>query len=267
MLIRILSAVFGIPLLIFIVYTGGMALTIAVTAVTIIAIKEFYDIFNKAGIFPFKLIGSITGAVIVFMTGMQGEKTVSIIPMLLITSTMVCFLVMVFKKSFRVVDLGITLLGIVYVSIFINVILMVYNLDKGPVFIWLVFIVAWFGDTAAYFSGLALGKHRLSPAISPKKSVEGAIGGLMGSITGSIIFGIIAQKWTGIDFNVLSYITIGLVGGFLSQLGDLTASIVKRFAGVKDFGNIIPGHGGIMDRFDSILFTTPVIYIYVKYFL
>lgn len=266
MLIRVLSAIIGIPLLVYIIYSGGMVLTAAVTIVALIGLKEFYDIFNNVWIYPFKIVGCLTGTAIVILTGIQGEKAAQIVPLLLILGTIICFTIMVFRKDFRIVDLGTTLLGIVYVSIFLSVILMIYNLEKGGILLWLVFVIAWSGDTIAYFTGLSVGKHKLSPAISPKKSVEGSIGGLIGSTVGAVMLGIAAQKWGGIEFNAVSYIAIGLSGGFFSQLGDLAASVVKRYAGVKDFGKLIPGHGGILDRFDSILFTAPIVYIYIKYF-
>ncbi len=266
MLIRILSAISGLPLLVYIVLTGGKVLLVSVMVVTLIALKEFYDIFDRTEIYPFKLTGTVTGTAIVFVSGIHGEQSYMFTLMLIIACTIVCFITMVAQKSFRIVDLAITLFGVIYISVFISVILMIYNLKHGPDLLWLVFIIAWLGDTVAYFSGLTFGRHKLSPAISPKKSIEGSIGGLVGSTAGAVLFGLLMHRWSGINFSPAAYTLVGVVGGLMSQLGDLSASIIKRFAGVKDFGNIIPGHGGILDRFDSILFTAPVVYIYIKYF-
>lgn len=266
MLTRILSAIVGIPLAIFILYKGGLLLTAAVAAVTLIGINEFYSVFKKLQIYPFKIVGSFASAAIVIFAGIY-KGTAQLIYTVIIASLITCFLIMIYKKKFRVIELGITLLGIVYVPLLLSLFLTIYSLYRGPVLIWLVFLIAWAGDTAAYFTGLAIGKHRLCPAISPKKSVEGAVGGLIGSILGCLLFGLAAERWAGINFNPVSYMLLGFIGGILAQAGDLSASIIKRFAGVKDFGNIIPGHGGILDRFDSILFVLPVVYFYVRYFI
>jgi len=144
--------------------------------------------------------------------------------------------------------------------------LMLYHLDNGRVFIWLVFVLAWFGDTLAYFIGITMGKHKLCPAISPKKSIEGSAAGFAGSISGSVMFGYAAWRLFGIDYKVVNMLLVGFAGGILAQLGDLTASLIKRHAGVKDYGSIMPGHGGVLDRFDSVLFVIPMVYYYIRYF-
>lgn len=126
----------------------------------------------------------------------------------------------------------------------------------------LIFICAWLTDTCAYFSGRAFGKHKLIPHVSPNKTVEGAIGGAIGSMIACVIYLLITNKimnintiWSNI---IIEGAVIGLIGGVLSQLGDLTASSIKRDTGIKDFGWVFPGHGGFMDRFDSVVFIAPV---------
>ena len=130
----------------------------------------------------------------------------------------------------------------------------------GQYLAWIPFI-AWVCDTCAYFAGRAFGKHKLTPKLSPKKTVEGAIGGVLGSVIVGLIFGYILytkeNQSQGV-FVVLALIT--LVGSIISQLGDLLASGIKRDHGIKDYGKLIPGHGGIMDRFDSVIFVIPCIY-------
>jgi phosphatidate cytidylyltransferase len=119
-------------------------------------------------------------------------------------------------------------------------------------------LTAFGTDIFAYFTGQAIGKHKLSPKISPKKTIEGAIGGILGSVLLCVVFG----HFFG-ELLLLHYAVIGVLGSILAQLGDLTASIFKRKMGVKDYGMLIPGHGGIMDRFDSVLFTAPFVYYYI----
>jgi phosphatidate cytidylyltransferase len=134
-------------------------------------------------------------------------------------------------------------------------------LENAAVLIWLPFLTAWFTDSAAYFTGISIGKHKLSPAISPKKTIEGALGGIIGSSLLTTIFGVLISKYNS-NIGIFDFIIIGLLCGIFSQLGDLAASYIKRYANLKDFGKLIPGHGGILDRFDSILFTMPVVYYY-----
>ena len=133
-------------------------------------------------------------------------------------------------------------------------------IDQTPysILIWLVVLTAFGTDIFAYFTGYLFGKHKLCPAISPKKTIEGAIGGVFGSVILSFAFIMIIQP----DL-LFHAIVIGVLGSIISQFGDLTASIIKRKIGIKDYGNLIPGHGGVLDRFDSVLFTAPFVYYYI----
>ena len=124
--------------------------------------------------------------------------------------------------------------------------------------VWLVFLSAFGSDIFAYFTGFAIGKHKLCPEISPKKTVEGAIGGIIGSSLLCGIFGMIFYKE-----QILNCFVMGFVGAFFAMGGDLIASVFKRKMKIKDYGNLIPGHGGILDRFDSVLLTAPFIYYYI----
>ena len=130
----------------------------------------------------------------------------------------------------------------------------------GEYFAWIPFI-AWVCDTCAYFTGRALGKHKLVPKLSPKKTIEGAIGGIIGSVIVGAIIGYIISVREGLDARViLVLVLITFVGSIIAQLGDLLASGIKRDHNIKDYGTLIPGHGGIMDRFDSVIFVIPCIY-------
>ena len=134
--------------------------------------------------------------------------------------------------------------------------IMMRSLENGTLYVWMVFIGAFVSDTAAYFVGRFLGKKKLIPSISPNKTVAGSIGGFIGSAIGLTIFGGIN------DFNVLHMIILGVMCSFAGQTGDLFASAIKREASIKDFGNIMPGHGGIADRLDSVIFVAPIILFY-----
>ena len=145
------------------------------------------------------------------------------------------------------------------------------NILVGKYLVWLVPLSSWICDTTAYYGGRYLGKNKLCPKVSPKKTVEGSITGLLGSILSCTIFGILINRYAAgmnlININIYNYAFIGLLCGIFSQLGDLTASSIKRYVGVKDYSQLIPGHGGILDRFDSILFSAAIVYYYVSFIL
>ena len=134
--------------------------------------------------------------------------------------------------------------------------------------VWLIFLCSWGSDTCAYCVGVLIGKHKMAPKLSPKKSVEGAVGGIVGTILLTILYGWIFMEQMGLTFKyVLILAGISGVGAVISMIGDLAASAIKRNYDVKDFGKLIPGHGGILDRFDSVIFTAPMVYYLAKLFL
>ena len=151
-----------------------------------------------------------------------------------------------------------TMLGIIYVVFFSYHVVLVDQTQEYSILIWLVLLSAFCTDIFAYFTGFFLGRHKLCPNLSPKKTIEGAVGGTIGSVICCGLFGyfVVPMIW-------LHCVMIGFIGAILSQCGDLTASAYKRKMGIKDYGNLIPGHGGILDRFDSVLFTAPVVYYYI----
>ena len=154
--------------------------------------------------------------------------------------------------------------SIVYAGFFLSFIVKIFNLTEGRLLLLLLFVIIWASDIFAYYGGRHFGKHLLYPSLSPKKTVEGAICGFTGAIGAAIIFKILA----GNNFeqaNILLYILIAGVAAIVGMFGDLTESLIKRIAGKKDSGRIIPGHGGILDRIDSLILAAPVFYYMVFY--
>ena len=134
-------------------------------------------------------------------------------------------------------------------------------LSDGAYMVVLVFLSAWCNDTLAYCTGRLIGKHKMSPILSPKKTVEGAIGGVIGAGLLGCLYGLFAKQFLSVNYNLI--VVFGIVcavGGLISIIGDLGASAIKRNYDIKDYSHLIPGHGGILDRFDSIIFTAPIIY-------
>jgi len=151
--------------------------------------------------------------------------------------------------------------GFFYVVVMLSFVYLIRMLPGGVFFVWLIFICAWGSDTSAYCVGLTIGKRKLAPVLSPKKSVEGAIGGVVGAALISVLYAVAINHFAGASVDVLHFGVVGAVGSGVAQIGDLAASAIKRSHGIKDFGKLIPGHGGVLDRFDSVIFTAPIIYL------
>ena len=158
--------------------------------------------------------------------------------------------------------------GVFYVAVMLSYVYQTRILVAGQYIVWLIFLCSWGCDTCAYCVGMLVGKHKMSPVLSPKKSVEGAVGGVIGTVLLTVIYGVVFKGAMGMEmYHVWILAGISAAGAFLSMVGDLTASAIKRNYGIKDYGNLIPGHGGILDRFDSVIFTAPVIYFLATSFI
>lgn len=252
--IRVASGAVGLVILLSVLFFGGPALGIGLLIVSVIALKEFYSALKKLGRNPLDLAGFLAAVLLLasFYYRMEiAELIISALILLLLSTT-------VLSNKHDIIDAAVTLTGVIYIPFFLYHILL---MDGKPIMM-VVFLIAFGTDTFAYMIGSKFGKKRLCPEISPKKSVEGAFGGVIGSILVTMIYGAfygIGPLWSlGI---------LALVGSVLSQLGDLTASRIKRLTGIKDFGSIMPGHGGMLDRFDSVIFTAPLVFYYMQYFL
>ncbi len=165
---------------------------------------------------------------------------------------------------FHLDDLAMTITAVLYIPFLMSFVAQVRGLEHGAWLIWCVAIGAIITDTACYFSGVTLGRRKLLPDVSPKKTVEGAIGGVIGCMAIMTGFGFIVPQTVRADVPWYHFLLLGLLCGLISQLGDWSASAIKRSAGIKDFGKLIPGHGGILDRLDSILFVAPAVYLYLR---
>ena len=153
--------------------------------------------------------------------------------------------------------------GVIYVGVMLSFVYLTRMERDGLKLVWLIFIASWVCDTCAYISGMLLGRHKLTPALSPKKSVEGAIGGVVGATVVGFLYGMLIELG---DASWVPAVICG-VGAVISQFGDLTASAIKRNHDIKDFGRLIPGHGGILDRFDSVIVTAPIVFILSQIFV
>ncbi len=267
---RIISACVMLPALL-IVYFGGYALLAACFLVAVVGLGEFYRGFEAMGIRPSHWIGNaavVALYAINLLTDRSGITGDSVLWHLLwVFGVIAASILYLFRIDERKPEDGMaTMTGVFYVVFFSYHAVLIDQFRSGAneyhLLIWLVFITAFATDIMAYFTGYAFGKHKLCPKISPKKTVEGSIGGIVGSILCSGLFGYFAVPQLLADC-----LLIGALGGVISQFGDLSASVFKRKMGIKDYGTLIPGHGGIMDRFDSVMFTAPMVYYYIAFVL
>ena len=262
---RLISGIILLVITILLVVTGGNLLFAFTLFISLIGLMELYRVVDMN-----KKIPAIFGYI--FTLGHYGliyfnmeDHILSLVILFLLL--LMTFYVFSFPK-YKTDDIAIVFFGLFYVSILLSYIYQVRVLDDGAILIWLVFIGAWGSDTCAYCVGMLFGKHKLFPKLSPKKSTEGHIGGVVGAALIGFIFGAIFQdSIIAVNNPRLAFTIICGVSSLLSQIGDLAASAIKRNYEIKDYGRLIPGHGGILDRFDSILFTAPVVYYLTHLFI
>ncbi len=251
--------------LVIILFVGGIYLQIATLIFSLFGLYEFYKVLNNREFYPLKYFGYLFVIIyymLIIFDRLDQNTSLFLIMLFIVFS----FIFMVFDDAVNIVDIALTTMGIFYIAIPFSFLPMISEKTYGNHFVWLTFIACWSCDSLAYYTGRFLGKTKLCPSISPNKTVEGAIGGLIGSVISVTLFGMYLAT-TGASYSIFNFIILGLICGIVCQIGDLTASSIKRYADVKDFSNLIPGHGGILDRFDSILLTSVVVYYYITIIL
>jgi len=251
------------PFLIFL-YMGGIYLKFFVLALALIGMYELYNVSKAKEIHPFSYVGY--ALCIAYYFALVKHIDYEFTFFAIIIALLFMFFVPVFNTKYNYVDISITLLAFLYVAVFFSFIILVENKTYGSYFTWLIFISSWTCDTCAYYTGRLFGKHKLNPKVSPKKTVEGSIGGFVGCILSCALYGLFTLS-RGVPVPLIHFVVIGAVNGVLSQFGDLAGSSYKRYVGVKDYGNLIPGHGGVLDRFESSLFSGFVIFFYMTFVL
>lgn len=252
---RILSGLIMVPLLA-VLYFGNYVLLLACFIIGIMAVREFYKGFEAMGIKPCYNVAyaAALGLYAINMFTKDYHWYMAWFFGCVLLSLLYLFRI----EERKLEDALATVTGIFYIVFFSYHVLLVDQTGEYSILVWLIVLTAFGTDIMAYFTGVFLGKHKLCPKISPKKTIEGSIGGILGSV---ILCGLFS--WLIIPRLLVHCLIIGLLGGVVSQFGDLTASIFKRKMGIKDYGNLIPGHGGILDRFDSVFFTAPMVYYYI----
>lgn len=278
MLKRVMTAAIGLPVIIGVIVAGSGLLQLALFIVAVVGMSEMYNTTLNGRGKELKLLAYVFAAIYYVMIGNVGSGFSSIYLstiqrhfsnfFLVFAAMFIVALLIVLVVGHRrisLADCALVVIGFFHIAFLLSFIYMVRHYIYGRYFVWLIFIAAWGCDTSAYFVGTILGRHKLAPDLSPKKTVEGAVGGVVGAGAIAAVYGFAITRFFVIpepDIHIILFCTVaGAVGAVFAQFGDLAASAIKRYTGVKDYGGILPGHGGIIDRFDSVLFTAPVVYI------
>ena len=265
---RTITGVITLPVLaIILIFSNTIIMDIFTAIIACISMYEYFHCFkstNKAN--PSQYLGYIYCILIAFTHFVDERLLTSIIIAIIPVSLVVLFAELVLSKGKKTVtDIAVTMLGICYIPLMLIYLSLVRDMEldhglNGKILIWFVLIASWGSDIFAYFIGRHFGKHKLT-AVSPNKTVEGAVAGVVGAILLGILFAILCNTIWGVGIN---YLLIGCIMAILSivgQIGDLAASSIKRYCDIKDFSELIPGHGGMLDRIDSIIFVLPFAYI------
>lgn len=280
---RIISGIIAAAILAVVLLLPSYVLALAVFIVSCIGLYEYAGAVKRKGIkvdLGVSWIMAFVLAASAYMATLpEQEASVPVLAMKSVfTETTVCamiFLAVAFlfcrvlfgNGKYGMDDVAYTLFGMIYIPFLLSFAILTRNMARGFEYIWLVIIGASVTDIFAYFAGTLFGRHKILPAISPKKTVEGSIGGAIGCMLVMLLYGLLVINRPGAEpVEVGHFVLMGLLCGIFSQIGDWAASSIKRTAGIKDFGHLIPGHGGMMDRCDSFLFVAPVVYLYISLF-
>ena len=287
MIVRIVSGIIGIVIAAFVIQIGSLPFVAFTVLLSLIGWYEYAKMMKAKGIDTTFVLGALTLIVMLCCAWLGSIE--ELMAVLTIGMLLIFLMTVILHGSVRPIDACASIAGVLYIglpllrfldeehletkansisalsnladlSVVENAItsLTTFNLDVGSALIWLLFICTWSSDTFAYFVGTAIGSHKLASSISPNKTVEGFLGGVLGTTAMAVIVGHIL-----FDFPLIEMAILGSIMAIVATFGDLVESVMKRFANVKDSGILLPGHGGMLDRFDSIFYTAPFFYYFV----
>lgn len=255
---RLISGIVLVIIALATIISGSWILFFTLLAVSLIGMRELYKVMKVSDehVTVLELVGYL-GAVLYYIAmkadfGNYGTMAI------IISMILILFVYVFGYPKYHAEQVMAAFFGVVYVAVMLSFIYLTRSLPDGKFLVWLIFLCSWGCDTCAYCVGMLIGKHKMAPVLSPKKSIEGAVGGVAGAALLGVIYAAATQG------KMAKYALICAVGALISMVGDLAASAIKRNQNIKDYGKLIPGHGGILDRFDSVIITAPVIYYLAK---
>lgn len=268
---RVLVAVVAVPLLIYLFYLGGLFFGALIALISLVAYYEFLSKtlpkdsgYIRLYAMVFSLIYQTVQMILIFNEEPVSFSSLLLMASLLVILIMICVPVFLFigdRKEKMLKHLGMMVLGFFYTQALFSFLIIIRQIGSpvnGFYFVLFIFCIIWLNDTGAYFGGKALGKHKLAPKLSPHKTVEGFLISIVISLAASVIFNILFA----FPGSLLQALIFGFIVSVFAMYGDLIESGFKRSLGIKDFGKILPGHGGVLDRFDSVIIVSPVLFLY-----
>jgi phosphatidate cytidylyltransferase len=256
---RTAIVIIGVPLVFLTIFWKEFPFFIVIIIIALLGLRELYGIAHKQGYRPSYILGSILTLYFIYISiydydvcSLNYYFANIIITFFIILS----FIIQLFRKDYSKVlnEISITIFGSIYLGYLLSFMLKIEDLPNGNYYLISLLIITWVHDSGAYLIGTKLGKNKIFPRISPKKTIEGSIGGIIFGIAGTFAL----KNWLNLNFNELLF--LGLIISIIAQLGDLFESVLKRGSGIKDSGTLFPGHGGILDILDSLIFTAPIFY-------
>ena len=262
---RLLSGIVLVILALILIIAGEEVLLASTFLISCIGMYELYRVFHieKSIMAWISYLG-----VFVFYTNLRLTFAQDVMTIAMGYMILLMFAYVFTYPKYEAKHIMASFFGFFYVGVMLSYVYQIRSLDNGVCLAFLVFICSWGCDTCAYCVGKLIGKHKMSPKLSPKKSIEGAVGGVVGTALLTALYAYIFHLKMGIaSQQIILLAVIAAIAGLISMVGDLTASAIKRNYDIKDYGHLIPGHGGIMDRFDSMIITAPIIFYLAKYLL
>lgn len=257
---RLTSGLLGFPLVLIILLLGNkIVVDVCLSIIALLAMDEYFNAVSKVSK-PVKWLGYLSCFSIAIIHIVPPEALRMVVTLSIPTILTVLFAQVIetdMKTSFK--DIAYTFIGILYVVFCIMFVAFIDGMPNGKILIWYALFAAWGTDISAYVVGKYFGKHKFSK-VSPKKSIEGCIGGVVGAVILMLVYTYIANTYWGMNYGYLQIGVIGIVLSLIGQIGDFAASTIKRFVDIKDYSNLIPGHGGMLDRIDSLIFLAPFAY-------
>ena len=262
---RLLSGIVLVAAALVLIITGKTVLLAGLFVISVIGMYELYRIFHMEKTL-LGIAGYLAGAVYYLNLGFPfiPDREIFALGFLIVVMA-----VYVLKFPEYKADQGFAgFTGVFYVAVMLSCIYQTRMMAAGAYIVWLIFLCSWGSDTCAYCVGVLIGRHKMAPKLSPKKSIEGAVGGVLGAMLLTFLYGLIFQEQMHLTMKYIFILSaISGAGAVVSMIGDLAASAIKRNYDVKDYGTLIPGHGGILDRFDSVIFTAPIICYLAKFLI
>lgn len=262
---RLLSGIVLVIAAIFLIVTGNEVLLFSTLLISYIGMFELFRVFK----FEKSLLSVVPYiALILFYINLRWSFIPDVMMLFMGFLIVLMFVYVLSYPKYDAKQLMAAFFGMFYVGTMLSYVYQIRTLNNGLYLAFLVFLCSWGCDTCAYCVGVLIGKHKMAPKLSPKKSIEGAVGGVLGSALLTALYCFIFRNHMNIDATEIAILAvIAAVAGLISMVGDLCASAIKRNYDIKDYGHLIPGHGGILDRFDSMIITAPIIYYLASFFL